>query len=58
MPDDQKRITVICSREFARELKAAITEKKYDHFMRGYKKIMELGLKEFKKKKEVKTSDA
>lgn len=45
-----KRITVMCSEDLKREIKRAILDKGIDKNADGYLLIMELGLKEFKKK--------
>lgn len=47
--DNVARITVICNDEFKRSVKAAILNSGIKNFQEGYKKIMEIGLKNFLK---------
>jgi hypothetical protein len=50
--DENTTITITCSPDFKRSVKSAIMDQGIDQFQEGYLKIFELGLKEFKKKKE------
>jgi hypothetical protein len=50
--DENTTITITCSPDFKRSVKSAIMDQGIDQFQEGYLKILELGLKEFKKKKE------
>lgn len=49
MSDDQARITVICDRNFKRDVKKAIANKDMDSFQDAYLQIFKLGLDQFKK---------
>ena len=53
---DETNLQFSCSQEFKQEVKIAIMEKGIKNFQDGYLEIFQLGLEQFKKKKEARKS--
>jgi len=55
LAENDKSITIPCSMDYKRNVKAAIMDRGIDSFQIGYQKIFDLGLSQFKRK-EIKKS--